>query len=72
VGLSAIAVLLAILVGAELLGLTGVLLAVPTAAVLKILWHRLTDRYRRSSFYTGDDDGAAAPTEPSQDSTRRA
>ena len=33
VGISAIAVLLALLVGAELLGFTGVLLAVPAAAV---------------------------------------
>jgi predicted PurR-regulated permease PerM len=71
VGISAVAVLLALLVGAELLGFTGVLLAVPTAAVLKILWQRLTVRYRRSSFYTGEG-SSAAPPEPSQDLTRRA
>lgn len=60
VGISAIAVLLALLVGAELLGFTGVLLAVPAAAVLKILFQRLDGRYRRSSFYAGD---AASPNE---------
>jgi predicted PurR-regulated permease PerM len=53
VGISAIAVLLALLVGAELLGFTGVLLAVPAAAVLKILFGRLGSRYRRSDFFTG-------------------
>ena len=59
VGISAIAVLFALLVGAELLGFTGVLLAVPAAAVLKILFQRLEQRYRTSSFY-----GAAATEEP--------
>ena len=57
VGISAIAVLLALLVGAELLGFIGVLLAVPAAAVLKILFQRLGVRYRQSSFYA---DGADA------------
>jgi predicted PurR-regulated permease PerM len=53
VGISAIVVLLALLVGAELLGFAGVLLAVPAAAVLKILFQRLERRYRASTFYTG-------------------
>jgi predicted PurR-regulated permease PerM len=62
VGISAIAVLLALLVGAELLGFTGVLLAVPAAAVLKILFQRLVMQYRGSSFY-----GEAADPVPSND-----
>jgi predicted PurR-regulated permease PerM len=62
VGISAIAVLLALLVGAELLGFTGVLLAVPAAAVLKILFQRVVTRYRGSSFY-----GEAADPVPSND-----
>jgi predicted PurR-regulated permease PerM len=53
VGISAIAVLFALLVGAELLGFTGVLLAVPAAAVLKILFQRVETRYRKSAFYGG-------------------
>jgi len=61
VGISAIAVLLALLVGAELLGFTGVLLAVPAAAVLKILFQRLGARYQGSDFYSG----ARGPTSPS-------
>jgi predicted PurR-regulated permease PerM len=51
VGVSSIAVLVALLVGAELLGFTGVLLAVPAAAVLKVLMQRVIDRYKASSFY---------------------
>ncbi len=64
VGISAIAVLFALLVGAELLGFMGVLLAVPAAAVLKILFQHLAAGYRQSSFYTGADEGAAV-SEPS-------
>jgi predicted PurR-regulated permease PerM len=64
VGISAIAVLLALLVGAELLGFTGVLLAVPAAAVLKILFERLGARYRESAFYSGETSGS---TEASSD-----
>ena len=51
VGISAIAVLFALLVGAELLGFTGVLLAVPAAAVVKILLQRIDERYRNSQFF---------------------
>lgn len=51
VGISSIAVLFALLVGAELLGFTGVLLAVPAAAVVKILLQRIGGRYRRSEFF---------------------
>ncbi|MFW2387620.1 MAG: AI-2E family transporter [Polyangiales bacterium] len=54
VGISAIAVLFALLVGAELLGFTGVLLAVPAAAVIKILLNRIDARYRRSDLFTGN------------------
>jgi predicted PurR-regulated permease PerM len=66
VGISAIAVLFALLVGAELLGFTGVLLAVPTAAVVKILVQRADKRYRQSEFYTG----AAAETRGATEAPR--
>ena len=60
VGISAIAVLFALLVGAELLGFTGVLLAVPAAAVTKILLQRMDERYRKSELFAG---GATEPPE---------
>jgi predicted PurR-regulated permease PerM len=37
VGLSAVTVIVALLVGTELLGIVGALLAVPTAAIVKVL-----------------------------------
>jgi predicted PurR-regulated permease PerM len=55
VGISAIAVMFALLVGGELLGFTGVLLAIPAAAVVKILIQRADDQYRRSQFFVGGD-----------------
>ncbi|MBW1831163.1 MAG: AI-2E family transporter [Deltaproteobacteria bacterium] len=69
VGISAITVLFALLVGAELLGFTGVLLAVPAAAVSKILLQRIHERYLGSEFFVGDraDSGGASPSEPRQD-----
>jgi predicted PurR-regulated permease PerM len=70
VGISAIAVLFALVVGAELLGFTGVLLAVPTAAVVKILLQRIGSRYRRSEFYAGARTGATESSEGSEDSRR--
>jgi predicted PurR-regulated permease PerM len=63
VGISAIAVLFALLVGAELLGFTGVLLAVPTAAVVKILLQRIDERYRKSAFFVGRTAEASSATE---------
>ena len=53
VGLSAVAVLFALLVGAELLGFAGVLLAVPAAAVIKIVVDRGVEHYRASEFFAG-------------------
>lgn len=70
VGISAIAVLLALVVGAELLGFTGVLLAVPAAAVVKILLQRIGSRYRRSEFYAGAGTDSTHPNEGSKGSTR--
>ncbi len=67
VGISAIAVLFALLVGAELLGFTGVLLAVPAAAVIKILIQRIDGRYRRSEFFVGRETETARSTKASKD-----
>ncbi|MGB5813305.1 MAG: AI-2E family transporter [Polyangiales bacterium] len=63
VGISAIAVMFALLVGGELLGFAGVLLAVPAAAVFKILFQRVGARYRGSAFFLGTEamDGEAPP-----------
>ncbi len=57
VGLSSFVVIVAVLAFGELFGFVGVLLAVPLAAILKILLRVALQAYRGSSFYR------AAPTE---------
>lgn len=51
VGLSPIAVIVAILVFGELFGLYGMLIAVPVTAILKIVLGIALDYYRRSELY---------------------
>jgi len=51
VGLSAVWVLFALMVGGEAFGFMGVLLAVPSAAVAKILVRRAMVYYRSTEFY---------------------
>lgn len=65
VGLSAVWVLFALLVGGELFGFLGVLLALPAAAVIKIFVGRGLTWYRASELFLGHD-GPARPlaTEP--------
>ncbi len=44
VGLSAVAVIVALLIGTELLGVVGALLAVPSAAIAQVLFQELVER----------------------------
>ncbi len=59
VGLSAVWVLFALMVGGELFGFLGILLALPTAAVLKVFVIRGLAWYRESEFFV---DGPAPPS----------
>jgi len=51
VGLSPVIVIISLLIGAELLGLLGMLVAVPSAAVLKVFVREWIDRYQSSEFF---------------------
>jgi predicted PurR-regulated permease PerM len=42
-----VTVIAALLIGSELLGIVGALLAVPTAAIIQVLLHELLDREGR-------------------------
>jgi predicted PurR-regulated permease PerM len=53
VGLSPLLVIISILVFGELFGFFGILVAVPLAAIIKIVGRRLLARYRGSAFYAG-------------------
>lgn len=55
IGLHPVAVIFAVLVGGELFGFIGVLLALPAAAVIMVLLREAHDRYKNSSLY---DDGS--------------
>jgi predicted PurR-regulated permease PerM len=59
-GLRPLWIIVALMAGGELFGFLGMLLAVPTAAVLKILVLYTVDRYKSSSLFL---DGVA-PDDP--------
>ncbi|MFO7647079.1 MULTISPECIES: AI-2E family transporter [Halomonas] len=51
IGLHPVAVIFAVLAGGNLFGFTGVLLALPAAAVIMVLLRELNDRYKNSTLY---------------------
>jgi predicted PurR-regulated permease PerM len=53
VGLSPVAVIIAVLAFGELFGFVGILLAVPATAILKVVLAVVVGRYRRSPWYSG-------------------
>ncbi|ATP43692.1 AI-2E family transporter [Pseudomonas putida] len=56
IGLHPVAVIFAILAGGELFGFTGVLLALPVAAVVMVLLRHAHDLYKESDMYGADVD----------------
>ncbi len=55
VGLSPVVVILALLLGGEVLGLVGVLLALPVAGIIRVLWPDVVGWYKSSTLYRGDE-----------------
>ena len=53
VGLHPLIAIVALLIGGQLLGISGMLLAIPVAAILKVLAGHLLTYYRSSTFYQG-------------------
>ncbi|MDY7561461.1 AI-2E family transporter [Pseudomonas sp. CCC3.2] len=56
IGLHPVAVIFAILAGGELFGFTGVLLALPVAAVIMVVVRHAHDAYKKSDIYDGTED----------------
>lgn len=52
-GVHAVIILLAVLVGGSLFGVLGMLLALPVTAALSVFWEDIESVYRRSRFYAG-------------------
>jgi predicted PurR-regulated permease PerM len=63
IGLHPVAVIFAVLAGGNLFGFTGVLLALPAAAVIMVLLREIATRYKRSALF--DDPARPAPDEES-------
>ncbi|NOZ02736.1 MAG: AI-2E family transporter [Deltaproteobacteria bacterium] len=61
VGINPFLVIVALLAGGELLGFLGLLLAVPSAAVIRALVMVSLESYKRSRFYLGDGDESEEP-----------
>ncbi|HLA77556.1 MAG TPA: AI-2E family transporter [Vicinamibacteria bacterium] len=53
-GLHAVVIMLAVLVGGTLFGFIGMLVAMPTTAALSVFWADLRDWYLGSDYYRGD------------------
>lgn len=53
VGLHPLMAIVALLIGGQLLGIAGMLVAIPTAAVLKVFGGHFLSYYRASAFYQG-------------------
>jgi predicted PurR-regulated permease PerM len=66
VGLSPVVVIIALLLGGELLGLLGVLLALPIAGIIRVLLPDVLAEYKKSTFFTGKvlADAPAGPPSP--------
>ncbi|SVD62284.1 uncharacterized protein METZ01_LOCUS415138 [marine metagenome] len=52
IGLHPVAIMLAVLLGAEFFGLVGIITAVPAVAALNVLFNHGLKQYKSSSFYT--------------------
>jgi len=67
VGLHPAAVIVALLIGGDLFGFLGLLIAVPAAAVVKVFAGEALLAYRTSSLFGGDDTALAAAAPPADD-----
>jgi predicted PurR-regulated permease PerM len=61
IGLHAIVIMLAVLVGGTAFGFVGMVLAVPVTAAFSVFWPDLRGLYERSRFFTGEP-GPPAPS----------
>lgn len=64
IGIHPVTVIFAIMAGGQLMGFTGVLIALPVAAILAVLARELNRRWRESAFYRW---GAPVETAPEAD-----
>lgn len=66
-GLQPLWIIVALMAGGELFGFLGVLLAVPTTAILKIFVAHSITKYRKSALFLSDRSPAKTDAKPSGD-----
>ncbi|MGB9599209.1 MAG: AI-2E family transporter, partial [Myxococcota bacterium] len=54
IGLKPIFIILALLIGGTLMGFIGILIAVPSAAIIKVLLGIFIEKYKQSSLYLSE------------------
>jgi predicted PurR-regulated permease PerM len=55
VGMNPVIIIVSLLVGGQLLGLVGLLIAVPAAAIIRVVGRMALESYRKSAIYQGDE-----------------
>ncbi|MFN3699904.1 MAG: AI-2E family transporter [Alphaproteobacteria bacterium] len=66
VGLHPLWVFFALLGGSALLGISGMLIAIPVAAVLSVLFGFMIEQYKASAYFEAEDDSAAVPSKDAE------
>lgn len=72
IGMHPVAVIVALMIGADLFGFLGLLIAVPLAAVVQVFAADLLAVYRASAFYSGAESARAGDSESSRAEARGA
>lgn len=67
IGLHPALVIFALMAFGQLLGFTGMLVALPLSAILFVLWQHVLRQYRASPLYLGREPAAAEETAPAQE-----
>ena len=69
IGLHPVAVIFAVLAGGQLFGFTGVLLALPVAAMVMVILRYLHDTYKNSSLYDAEHESDKEPSAANEESS---
>jgi predicted PurR-regulated permease PerM len=67
IGLHPVLVIFALMAFGQLLGFTGMLIALPLSAILFVLWQHLHRQYRHSALYLGQQTPEAAPPQAAEE-----
>lgn len=72
IGLHPVLVIFALMAFGQLLGFTGMLIALPLSAILFVLWQHLYQHYRASDLYLGQTSALLEPTDTNEQEQEQA